>query len=92
MAIPTLPEDFKEFLRLLGSKGVEYLLVGGYAVSIYGYVRATNDLDIWVKIGEKNAVALDRVLREFGFRATELSPARPEMRFEWESRRFVWKF
>ena len=27
----TLPDDFKEFLRLLGARGVEYLLVGGYA-------------------------------------------------------------
>lgn len=35
MAIPTLPEDFKEFLRLLGSNEVEYLLVGGYAVGIH---------------------------------------------------------
>ena len=28
----TLPPDFKEFLRLLNTHGVEYLLIGGYAV------------------------------------------------------------
>jgi hypothetical protein len=26
-----LPDDFREFLSLLGSNGVEYLLIGGYA-------------------------------------------------------------
>ncbi|MDP6041060.1 MAG: hypothetical protein QGG64_21095 [Candidatus Latescibacteria bacterium] len=36
-----LPEDFNEFLRLLNEHGVEYLLIGGYAVGYYGYPRAT---------------------------------------------------
>jgi hypothetical protein len=31
MAMPSLPQDFKEFLRLLNSHRVEYLLIGGYA-------------------------------------------------------------
>jgi hypothetical protein len=74
MAIPTLPRDFKEFLKLLGSHGVEYLLVGGYAVGIHGYVRATNDLDIWVKISNRNAGGIDAALREFGFAGSTLSP------------------
>lgn len=47
MSLPALPRDFKEFLKLLNSNGVEYLLIGGYAVAIHGYVRATNDLDVW---------------------------------------------
>ncbi len=41
-----LPNDFKDFLRLLSSKGVEYLIVGGYAVGYHGYPRATVDMDI----------------------------------------------
>ncbi len=41
-----LPLDFKEFLKLLNAKGVEYLLIGGYAVGYHGYPRATNDIDI----------------------------------------------
>jgi len=40
-----LPLDFKEFLSLLNAKGVEYLLMGGYAVGYHGYPRATNDKD-----------------------------------------------
>ena len=46
----TLPPDFKEFLRLLNMHGVEYLLIGGYAVGYHGYPCATNDMDIWIAI------------------------------------------
>lgn len=33
-----LPRDFRDFLSLLNSHCVEYLLVGGYAVAIHGYI------------------------------------------------------
>ena len=74
MAIPSLPDDFKEFLKLLASNGVEYLLIGGYAVNVHGYVRTTNDLDIWVNVSPENGARIDRALREFGFGATGLTP------------------
>lgn len=67
-----LPEDFKEFLRLLDSNGVEYLLIGGYAVNHYGYHRSTEDMDIWVRISERNAALIVRALREFGFGVRDL--------------------
>jgi len=67
MATPVLARDFKEFLKLLNSNHVEYLLIGGYAVGIYGYVRATNDLDIWVNVSPENAARIERALRDFGF-------------------------
>jgi Aminoglycoside-2''-adenylyltransferase len=73
MAIPTLARDFKEFLKLLNSNRVEYLLIGGYAVGIYGYVRATNDLDIWIDRSADNAAKIERTLREFGFAAAGLT-------------------
>ncbi|MDP2983793.1 MAG: hypothetical protein Q8O92_10745 [Candidatus Latescibacter sp.] len=41
-----LPPDFKEFLKLLNDKNIQYLLIGGYAVGYHGYPRATNDMDI----------------------------------------------
>jgi predicted nucleotidyltransferase len=40
-----LPSDFREFLRLLASSGVEYLVVGGYSVGYHGYPRATEGLN-----------------------------------------------
>ena len=62
-----LPQDFKEFLRLLNSSEIEYLIVGGYAVGYHGYPRPTGDLDIWVASSRENATRLISVLDEFGF-------------------------
>lgn len=67
MATIRLPRDFKEFLELLNSEKIEYLLVGGYAVGVYGYPRATGDMDIWVASNPTNADHLVRVLEKFGF-------------------------
>ena len=69
-----LPPDFKEFLRLLNARQVEYLLIGGYAVSYYGYPHATADMDIWVAMNQENAEKVVAVLREYGFDLPELSP------------------
>jgi predicted nucleotidyltransferase len=68
-----LPPDFKEFLSLLKARGVEYLLIGGYAVGYHGYPRATNDMDIWVALHPDNAERLVSVLRDFGFDTPQLS-------------------
>lgn len=62
-----LPPDFKEFLRLLNSERVEYLLVGAYAVGYYGYPRPTGDLDVWVDRNIDTAAKLVQVLDHFGF-------------------------
>lgn len=74
MATVHLPPDFKEFLRLLNSRQVEYLLIGGYAVGYYGYPRATADMDIWIAIQPENAEKVVKVLQEFGFGVEELTP------------------
>ena len=73
MADPQLTDDFKEFLRLLNASGVDYLLVGCYAVAIHGYPRATVDMDVWVRSSRPNAEALVRALRAFGFDLPELT-------------------
>jgi predicted nucleotidyltransferase len=65
MATPRLPADFKEFLSLLNSKQVEYLLIGGYAVGYYGYPRATADIDIWIAVNSVNAEKVAAAIEEF---------------------------
>jgi hypothetical protein len=45
MAQIELHPDFRDFLRLLNSHSVEYLVVGGYAVGYHGYPCATGDLE-----------------------------------------------
>lgn len=74
MAGQMLPEDFKEFLKLLNEAEVRYLLVGGYAVGCHGYPRATADMDIWVANSPDNAARLVGVFRQFGMTDPQLSP------------------
>jgi predicted nucleotidyltransferase len=74
MAKLRFPDDLREFLKLLNSARVEYLLIGGYAVGYYGYPRATADLDIWVAISEQNSRKLVQLLKGFGFDMPNLVP------------------
>ncbi|NJK32443.1 MAG: hypothetical protein HC927_08540 [Deltaproteobacteria bacterium] len=61
-----LPPDFADLFVCLNEAGVDYMLVGGYAVNSYGFVRATEDLDIWVRATPKNAERLMEAMRAFG--------------------------
>ena len=61
-----LPEDFKDLLCLLNEHKVEYLIVGGWALGVHGYVRATGDMDIWIGQSDTNINALLAVLKAFG--------------------------
>ena len=74
MATTQLPPDFREFLRLLNAKAVEYLVVGDYAVAFHGFPRPAGHLDVWVSIHHHNIGRVLEVLREFGFGGSELSP------------------
>ena len=69
-----LPPDFREFLKLLNSHRVEYLLIGGFAVGFHGYPRATSDIDIWVGRSPENAKRVVAAIREFGFDTPNLTP------------------
>ena len=73
MATVHLPPDFKEFLQLLNSHKVEYLLIGGYAVGYHGYPRATADMDVWIAMHPQNAEKVVAALKEFGFDVPKLS-------------------
>jgi hypothetical protein len=73
MATIRLPNDFKDFLKLLNANRVEYLLIGGYAVGYHGYPRATADMDIWVAVNSENADRIVVALKQFGFAVPELS-------------------
>ncbi len=59
-------------LSLLHDHQVEYLLVGGYAVRFYGYLRATRDLDLWTSRHPTNVAKIVAALRDFaGYLQTE---------------------
>ena len=63
-----------ELLRRFQQEGVEYVLVGGQAVRLNGFVRATEDVDVLLKPGRSNG---ERTIRALGFLASsaELDPA-----------------
>lgn len=66
MDLRQLPEDFKDFINFLNGNNVCYLLVGGWAVGIYGYPRATKDIDFLIAYDDENLKRLQKALREFG--------------------------
>lgn len=63
----TLQADLKEFIELLNSHGVEYLIVGGHAVAFHGHPRFTGDIDFFIRITPPNVHRLLAVLDDFGF-------------------------
>ncbi|MBN1471575.1 MAG: hypothetical protein JW925_07330, partial [Syntrophaceae bacterium] len=65
MALRPLPEDFKEFIDFLNANNVCYLLVGGWAVGLHGYPRATKDIDFLIAIDKNNLEKLKKALFEF---------------------------
>lgn len=75
MAAANLHYDFKEFLKLLNSEKVKYLLLGGYAVNFHGYQRFTGDIDIWISTEPGNADRVSAALMKFGFPASAVNPA-----------------
>jgi hypothetical protein len=62
-----LSKDLREFLALLNSNEVEYLVVGAFAVAYHGFPRFTADLDLLVRPSEANARRILAALDEFGF-------------------------
>lgn len=62
-----LNSDFKEFAELLNANGVEYLVVGGYALAAHGHPRYTGDIDFWISNDVSNIERLLQALHEFGF-------------------------
>lgn len=65
-------KDLREFVALLNSIGVKYVIVGGYAVAFHGHPRFTGDIDVFVQRSADNADRLLRVLKEFGFEQLQL--------------------
>lgn len=69
-----LGKDLREFIELLNSRRVEYIIVGGHAVAFHGHPRFTGDIDFFLRPSRENAELLIGVVMEFGFANTALSP------------------
>lgn len=59
-------DEVYSFLKTLQELDVKYLLVGGFAMAFHGFVRATNDLDLWIKYTPENISKLKTALMRHG--------------------------
>jgi hypothetical protein len=69
-------DDFKDFIQALNDNGVEYILVGGYAVILHGYRRVTGDMDIWVNRTKENYSRLSKAFAEFGLPVFDMTESK----------------
>jgi hypothetical protein len=70
-----LAPDFDEFFGSLLAHGVEFLVVGGYALALHGAPRFTGDIDVFARPTLDNAQRLLTALRAFGFPADDVQAA-----------------
>lgn len=62
----TLSHDFLDFISCLNERGVDFVLVGGYAMGVHGVVRATGDIDFLYRRSKANVRRLCRAMEDFG--------------------------
>lgn len=68
-----LNPDFRDMLSCLKDEGVEFIIVGAYALAAHGLPRATGGIDIWVRNSPVNAQRTLRALAKFGAPVSDLS-------------------
>lgn len=57
-------EGFLKVLRALEDKAVEYVLIGGYAIVLHGFLRATQDIDLFINPTDENVSRLRNALNQ----------------------------
>jgi hypothetical protein len=68
--------EIERLLTQLSNAGVRYLVVGGVAVVLHGYLRATADLDLVVDLDPQNLNVIVELLERLGFRPRPPVPIR----------------
>lgn len=68
-----LNPDFRDILSGFCEEKVEFLLVGAYALAVYGVLRATGDIDLWIRRSDENARRVARALIIFGAPSSNIS-------------------
>ena len=66
MADLDLPKDYEDLLREFVEAGVEFVLIGGWAVAVHGHGRATDDMDLLVRATPENALRVFAALQLYG--------------------------
>ena len=71
--------DFKDLLSEFNAANVEFLVVGAHALAVHGHIRATKDLDVWVRPSLDNARRIMLALATFGAPTHEVAASDFEM-------------
>lgn len=58
---------YAEIFQALNTAKIKYLIVGGVAVNLHGYVRYTSDIDILLELDEKNLEKMDKLMKKMGY-------------------------
>lgn len=66
MTLEGLNEDFRDLLVLLADAGVEFVVVGAYALALHGAPRASGDIDLFIRPSPPNAERVFQALTRFG--------------------------
>ncbi len=67
--------DYRDLFAEFNARNVEFLIVGAFALAVHGHVRATKDLDVWVRPSPDNAERVLKAVRGFGGSIEGLSAA-----------------
>jgi hypothetical protein len=62
-----LDQGLLDFWRMLNKHEVSYIMVGGFAVNMNGYIRSTKDSDIWLKDTLENRRKFRKAYAELGY-------------------------
>lgn len=76
---------FVEMLKAFRDEGVEYLVIGAHALAVHGHIRATLDIDLWVKPTPENAGRTWRALERFRAPLSKMNPrdfSEPEVLYQ----------
>ena len=85
MSEQILNPDYRDMIECLLNNGVDFMLVGGYAVALHGWPRTTFDIDFWIMANPENAKSVMRAITAFGAPLMGLTEAdfhRPRMVFQ----------
>jgi len=66
--------DTEKLLRLLKENKAAFVIIGATALPVYGYARATLDIDLFVKPDPDNIKRVIKALRGFGYDLMDLTP------------------
>jgi len=72
-------EFYSETLKALNKYKVRYLIVGGYAVNSYGYMRSTGDMDLWIDISKRNLENIRKALLKLFYSKEEVEQGIEEL-------------